>query len=145
MYNVVLRMVGDAEEAQDVLQEAFISAFKNIQQYSGKATLGAWIKRIVINKSIDHLKKKRLKIVDLENVAYKICAEEENNEPFYRVEPTKIHDEIKRLPKGCRVVFSMYMMEGYDHGEIAAVLGVSESTSKSQFSRAKRLLRERLG
>ncbi len=144
MYNIVLRMVGNSEDAQDVLQDAFVSAFKNIAQYSGKATLGAWIKRIVINKSIDHLKKRRLKIVDIENVAYKMCEEEVDNQPFYEVAPGRVHDEIKGLPEGCRVVFSLYMLEGYDHREISQILGVSESTSKSQFSRAKKLLRERL-
>ena len=148
MYNISLRMLGNADDAQDVLQDAFVAAFQNLQQFTGKATFGAWLKRIVINKCLDRLKKKKLPIVEMENVAYKItddsmnCDGEEFN--LYGIRPEKVHHEIKTLPKGCRVVFNLYLLEGYDHKEIAQILEISESTSKSQFARAKKLLREKL-
>ena len=143
MYNIALRMLYKEEDAQDVLQEAFASAFINIHQFSDKVTFGAWLKRIVINKCLDFIKKKKLKLVDMESVSYKIEAEE-SEEVFYRVPPTKVHEKIKELPNGCRVVFTLYALEGYDHKEIAQVLEVSESTSKSQYNRAKKLLRKML-
>lgn len=146
MYNIALRMVGDSDEAQDVLQDAFVAAFRSIKQYNGTATFGAWLKRIVINKCLDFLKKRKLDIVDVDTVMYKIETPEEqvDDSVFYGVSAEMVHHEIKKLPEGCRVVLNMYLLEGYDHSEIATVLGVSESTSKSQYSRAKRLLRERL-
>jgi len=146
MYNIALRMVRDSDEAQDVLQDAFIAAFKSIKTYNGTATFGAWLKRIVINKCLDFLKKRKLDIVDVESVMYKIEAPETEADDavFYGVSAELVHHEIKKLPAGCRVIFNMYLLEGYDHQEIASVLEISESTSKSQYSRAKRLLRERL-
>ncbi len=143
MFNITKRMCRNEEDAKDVLQDAFVSAFKNIEQFSHKVTFGAWLKRIVINKCLDHLKKRKLNLVDIEHVDYKI-SDESKDEVFYRVAPALIHEKIKELPTGCRVVFSLYMLEGYDHKEIAQILGVSESTSKSQFGRAKKLLRQKL-
>jgi len=144
MYNIALRMLYKEADAQDVLQEAFASAFINIHQFSEQVTFGAWLKRIVINKCLDFIKKKKLKLVELENVAYKISDTVESEEVFYRVPPAKVHEKIKELPNGCRVVFTLYALEGYDHKEIAQVLEVSESTSKSQYNRAKKLLRKML-
>ena len=147
MYNISLRMLGDADDAQDVLQEAFVAAFQNLQQFTGKATFGAWLKRIVINKCLDHLKKRRLPIVQMENVDYKLTEEPTNLKDdfsLYGIEPARVHREIKSLPKGCRVIFNLYLLEGYDHKEIAGILEISESTSKSQYARAKKLLREKL-
>ena len=147
MYNISLRMLGNSDDAQDVLQDAFVAAFKNLQQFTGKATFGAWLKRIVINKCLDHLKKKKLPIVEMEKVAFKVTEESNDYEDsftLYGIKPERVHQEIKELPKGCRVIFTLYLMEGYDHKEIASILEISESTSKSQFARAKKLLRAKL-
>ena len=147
MYNISLRMLGNSDDAQDVLQDAFVAAFQNLQQFTGKATFGAWLKRIVINRCLDFLKKKRLPIVEIENISYKISekpVEKEKEFTLYGIHPKQVHNEIKNLPKGCRVILNLYLLEGYDHKEIAQILEISESTSKSQYARAKKLLKERL-
>lgn len=142
MYNVAFRIVHDEEEAEDVLQEAFINAFRNLSLYRGDATFGAWLKRIVVNKSINSVKRKRMDRFPEEGVE----VAEENNEEFldfpYTVE--KVRSAMEKLPDGYRMVLSLYLLEGYDHGEIAEILGISESTSKSQFNRSKKKLRELL-
>ena len=142
MYNVCVRITNDVEDAQDVLQEAFISAFRNLEAYRGDATFGAWLKRIVINKALNHLNKKRIDVETYDD-SYDILDEIEQD---YSTEVTltvnKIKKALKQLPDGYRLVFSLYVMEGYDHGEIAQVLGITESTSKSQLNRAKKKLKE---
>jgi RNA polymerase sigma factor (sigma-70 family) len=144
MYNVGYRIVNDAAEAQDVLQEAFISAFKNLEYYRGDSTFGAWMKRIVVNKAINQVKKKKLERFP-DDDRWDVKAEETVDElegfPF-TVE--KVKKAIELLPEGYRVVLSLYLMEGYDHGEIAVILGITESTSKSQFNRSKKKLKELL-
>lgn len=138
------RILNDAEEAQDALQEAFISAFRNLEFYRGEASFGAWLKRIVIHKAINYLKKRKLERLpeddrfDVEDVA----PVDEFEQFPYTVE--QVRDAIQRLPDGYRSVLSLYLLEGYDHGEIAEILGITESTSKSQFNRSKKKLKELL-
>jgi len=142
MYNVGYRIVNDEVEAEDVLQEAFISAFNSLQSYRGDSTFGAWLKRIVINKAINHLHKKKMERMP-EDDRWDV-KEEEEVDPLavypYTVE--KVRKAIELLPDGYRSVLSMYLFEGFDHAEIGGVLGISESTSKSQFNRAKKKLKE---
>jgi len=144
MYNVGFRIVNNSEEAEDVLQEAFISAFNNLERYRGDSTFGAWLKRIVINKAINCLNKKKPERMP-EDEKWDVRDEEAVDElqgfPF-TVE--KVRNAIEALPDGYRSVLSLYLVEGYDHGEIAEILGISESTSKSQFNRAKKKLKELL-
>jgi RNA polymerase sigma factor (sigma-70 family) len=144
MYNVGYRIVNNAEEAEDVLQEAFISAFKNLDHYRGDATFGAWLKRIVVNKAINYLKKRRTERFP-EDDKWDVKEEQETDDfegfPF-SVE--KVRSAIESLPDGYRTVLSLYLLEGYDHGEIAGILGITESTSKSQFNRSKKKLKELL-
>ncbi|MBY0432532.1 MAG: RNA polymerase sigma factor [Cyclobacteriaceae bacterium] len=140
MYNVGFRIVNDREEADDVLQEAFISAFRNLDHYRGDATFGSWLKRIVVNKAINVLKgRKTERLPDDEkfDVAEEVWTEEEF--PFT---VDQVRQAIESLPDGYRSVLSLYLLEGYDHGEIAEIMGITESTSKSQFNRAKKKLRE---
>jgi len=141
MYNVAYRIVNDEDEAQDVLQEGFISAFGNLKHYRGDATFGAWLKRIVVNKAINAVKKKRMDRFPDEG---QVDMQEEQVDEFqdfpFTVE--KVKRAMHRLPDGYRMVLSLYLLEGYDHGEIAEILGISESTSKSQFNRSKKKLRE---
>jgi len=143
MYNICYRMVNDADDAADILQEAFVSAFRNLESYHGDATFGAWLKRIVINKAINFLKKRRL---DLEPLNEGNHVWEKTEEPYdtnnYNIHSIK--KAIQQLPEGYRLVFSLYLLEGYDHSEIAGILGITESTSKSQYNRAKKKLRELL-
>lgn len=138
MYNVGYRIVNNPEEAEDVLQEAFISAFKNLGYYRGDATFGAWLKRIVVNKAINALKQRRHdSLPDDDNFDVAEPSSEEISFP-YSVEQVK--RAIAALPDGYRSVLSLYLIEGYDHSEIAEILGITESTSKSQFNRSKKKL-----
>jgi RNA polymerase sigma factor (sigma-70 family) len=142
MYNVGYRIVNDSQEAEDVLQEAFISAFKNLHHYRADSTFGAWLKRIVVNKAINHVKRKRMERFpedDRWDVKEEEQIDEFENFPF-TVE--QVRSAIENLPDGYRTVLSLYLLEGYDHGEIAEILGITESTSKSQFNRSKKKLKE---
>ncbi|WP_421919013.1 RNA polymerase sigma factor [Marinifilum sp.] len=141
MYNSSLRIVKDETEAEDIMQEAFLSAFKNIGKYKGEVSFGAWLKRIVINRSLDSLKKKKLDIFPLEDELYKLKEEDVN----YEVDDAKeqieiIKNGINLLPTGYRIILSLYLLEGYDHEEIANVMNITASTSRSQFLRAKKKL-----
>lgn len=142
MYNVGYRIVNNEEEAEDVLQEAFISAFRNLAYYRGDATFGAWLKRIVVNKAINYLKKRHLeRLPDDEKWDVKDDETTDTLEHFpFTVD--QVRSAIASLPDGYRSVLSLYLLEGYDHAEIGEILGISESTSKSQFNRSKKKLKE---
>lgn len=144
MFNVAYRIVNNTEEAEDVLQEAFVSAFKNLDSYRGDSTFGAWLKRIVINRAINCLKKKRMERLPEDehwDVKEEEAVDEFENFPF-TVE--QVRGAIEKLPDGYRAVLSLYLLEGYDHGEIGEIMGITESTSKSQFNRSKKKLKELL-
>ncbi len=145
MYNISFRMMNKKEDAEDMLQESFTEAFKKLNTFRYESTFGAWIKRIVINKCINELKRRKTELVLVEDVrlTYK-DATEENNETEIEYEVQKIRNAVEQLPDGYRVIFSLYMLEGYDHIEISEILGISESTSKSQYLRAKNKIRELL-
>ena len=144
MFNVGYRITRSEEDAEDVLQEAFISAFRSLDSYRGDATFGAWLKRIVINKAINALNKKKHESLPDENEQWDIV--EEESPPEYRDSLTveRVRKAIEKLPDGYRSVLSLYLLEGYDHQEIGEILGISESTSKSQLNRAKAKLKELL-
>jgi len=140
MYNIAYRMLNNREDAEDILQETFVDCFRNINSFRFESTFGAWLKRILINKCINHLQKKRIDLTltdELPNIGY-----EEEEETAYDI--SKITRGIEMLPDGYRVILSLYLLEGYDHSEIAQIMGISESTSKSQYSRAKEKLRSQL-
>ena len=140
MYNIAYRMLNNREDAEDILQETFVDCFRNINSFRFESTFGAWLKRILINKCINHLQKKRIDLTltdELPNIGY-----EEEDETVYDI--SKITRGIEMLPDGYRVILSLYLLEGYDHSEISQILGISESTSKSQYSRAKEKLRSQL-
>lgn len=143
MYNVGYRITGNEADAEDVLQEAFINAFKNIESYRADATFGSWLKRIVVNKAINVLKKRKAELVSQED-GFDAIAEEA--EPEYKAELSveRVRHCINLLPDGYRSVLSLYLLEGYDHEEIAGIMGITESTSKSQLNRAKNKLKELL-
>jgi RNA polymerase sigma-70 factor (ECF subfamily) len=144
MYNICLRITNHEEEAQDVLQEAFVLVFHKLGEFRGDSTIGAWLKRIVVNTAINAVRKRKMQLTPIENMKPQaddtemVRQDEENT--FFQVEEVK--KAIRKLPDGFRVVISLYLLEGYEHGEIAEILGISESTSKSQYNRAKAKLRE---
>ena len=142
MFNACYRILNNAEEAEDVLQESFISAFKNLNHFRGDSSFGSWLKQIVLNKAINQVKKRKLERLpedDKFDVEDEVGGNEMEGYPF-TVE--KVKRAIEMLPDGYRVVMSLYLLEGYDHGEIAEILGISESTSKSQFNRSKKKIKE---
>jgi RNA polymerase sigma factor (sigma-70 family) len=142
MYNTSLRIVNNTMEAEDIMQESFLSAFEKIDTYSGTVSFGAWLKKIVINRSLDSLGKRKAVFEDIEShVGIRDESPEEtshNEEVDIRIEEVKT--AIDRLPDGYRVILSLYLLEGYDHDEIADILKISSSTSRSQLSRAKQKL-----
>lgn len=140
MFNIAYRMTNSREDAEDVLQESFLECFRNIGSFRAESTFGAWLKTIVINKSINHLRRKNVTLVYQETLPD--VTEDEEHDQSYNI--PGIIKCIEQLPDGYRIVLTLYLLEGYDHSEIAGVLGISESTSKSQYSRAKSRLRNLL-
>ncbi len=142
MYNTCLRITNDEMEAEDVLQESFVSAFKNLASYKGTASFGSWLKRIVVNNAINLVKKRRLDVQPMENVSDLEERTDDLIEQDIIYEVDEVKTCIQMLPEGYRTVLSLYLMEGYDHKEIAGIMGITESTSKSQYNRSKKKLRE---
>ncbi len=140
MYNISMRMLGIKEDAEDIVQESFIEAFKNLKSFRYESTFGSWLKRIVINKSINYLKLKKIPLTPLDQHEYHIS--EEINDQVTTIDIKKIKKGIKILPDGYRQIINLYLLEGYDHVEIAEILGITISTSKSQYHRAKKKLIE---
>ncbi len=146
MYIVAMRYVKDAHEAEDIVQEAFIKAFSKIDQYKAEVTFGAWLKRIVINKSIDFLKSKKEQLIEINELHLKICDTDSNDK--WLVEDTTTLNAIKkaidRLPEKYRCVVLLYLIEGYDHQEISQILNITEVASRTQLLRGKKKLQELL-
>lgn len=143
MFNTCLRMLKSREDAEDVLQNSFIDIFTKLHMFRGDSTIGAWIKRIVVNNCINFIKKKRIPLTDLEQSRIENVKDEDIKDDI-KIDTTKIQEALYQLPHGYRIVFSLYAIEGYDHAEIAEILQTSVSTSKSQYSRAKKRMRELL-
>ena len=144
MFNVCYRIVNQHDEAQDVLQESFINMFKQIGSYREESSFGAWFKRIVINNSLNHIKRRdreKIRLEALKNEADQESYEMEE-EPIPQTSIVEIQNAMELLPAGYRLVFTLYLFEEYSHREIAEELGITESTSKSQLNRAKKKMKE---
>ncbi len=138
MYSVCIRIINDNMEAEDVMQEAFLSAFKKIETYKGEVSFGAWLKKIVVNRSLDYLKKRKVQFEEVnERTIQIIDYQVETKEVDVKV----INNAIQQLPDGYRVVLSLYLIEGYDHDEISQILEISNSSSRTQLLRAKNKLK----
>jgi RNA polymerase sigma factor (sigma-70 family) len=145
MYVVANRFVRNSMEAEDIVQEAFIKAFSKLHQYKAEVTFGAWLKRIVINKSIDLLKSKKQHLQDLEEVHLKVVDETDDEwlvEDHITIEDVK--QAIEQLPEKYELVVMLYLIEGYDHQEISEILNITEIASRTQLSRGKVKLQELL-
>lgn len=143
MLNVAFRILNSMDEAEDVLQESFLDAFNKVKDFRQETTFGLWLKQIVVNRSINLLRKRKLDWVQmeseqLENIPDEEPADEEEQE--YKV--AQVKQAMQLLPEGYRVVLSLYLLEGYDHEEIGQILNITENTSRTQFLRAKRKLSE---
>jgi RNA polymerase sigma-70 factor (ECF subfamily) len=130
--------------AEDVMQDAFIKAFKKIDSYKGEVNFGSWLKRIVINQSIDELKKRRLELVSINYERHEVL--EDTNDWQVEDETTMQHivSGINQLKEKYRVVLTLYLLEGYDHQEISKILGITEVTSRTHLLRGKKKLQESL-
>jgi RNA polymerase sigma-70 factor (ECF subfamily) len=140
MYQVCLSYTKNRDEAKDVLQDGFIKVFKSINTFKGEVDLERWIRRIIVNTSIDYYRKnlKELKSIDISEIS---------NLPseYNMLESMGANDLlglVRKLPDGARIIFNLYAVEGYTHKEIAEMINISEGTSKSQFSRGKQLLQK---
>jgi RNA polymerase sigma factor (sigma-70 family) len=140
MYNICYRLMRNREEAEDMLQEAFILAFQKLGTFRYESGFGSWLKRIVINTCLNAINKKKVELVYCEEIYRNDLVQEEEAEIEFSVD--KVQKAMELLPSGGRMIFSLYLLEGYDHGEISQILGITESTSKSQFMRAKRRIVE---
>ena len=140
MYNTAIRFFANQMDAEDIVQESFIVAFEKINSFNGNSTFSYWLKQIVINKCISELRKRKLDFVNIDE-HYLEAEENEINDDF---DPEKLHQIIKELPIGARTVINLYAFENLSHKEIAEKLEISESTSKTQYMRAKMLLLEKI-
>ena len=143
MFRICLSYSGDKDEAKDILQDAFVKVFTSLDKYSSKGSLEGWIRRIVTNTAIDYFRaKKRLIFKD----EFPDEPEDEEDDFFEEDEITTdiILFYIRQLPDGARVVFNLYVVEGMTHKEISTKLGINEGTSKSQYKRARTILKERI-
>jgi len=140
MYNISLRMLGNRQDAEDVLQDALIQAYTKLNSLKAIESFGPWLKRIVINHCIRFIQC-RINFSDLTGIDQKDESEETD---LYKFSMEEINQSIQQLPDGCRIVFTLYLLENYSHKEVASMLGISESTSKSQYQRARQLLQHQL-
>ncbi|KYG76116.1 MULTISPECIES: RNA polymerase sigma factor [Roseivirga] len=142
MYNTCLRITGNEMDAEDVLQESFVSAFKNLSSFKGSASFGSWLKRIVVNNAINAVKKRRMNFESVDGKEDESAIAEPVEEANLSYDVGLVKEGISKLPEGYRLVLTLYLIEGYDHKEIGQILDITESTSKSQFNRSKKKLRE---
>ena len=142
MYSVCLRYSGNAEDARDLLQEGFIKIYKNLSKYRGDGSFEGWIRRIFVNTSIEHFRKK----VHLQNVTetQERMIEDKEWNVLDNLAEKDIMKMIHELSPGYKAVFNMHVIEGYSHKEIGELLGINEGTSKSQLARAKMVLKKML-
>ena len=143
MMGVCLRYTNNYDEAQDVLQDGFIKIFNKLPKFESKGSLEGWVRRIIVNTALDNYRKnkKHQGNVDVDSVGFML---EKNDFTIEEINAQDLLKIIYTIPEGYRVVFNLFAIEGYSHKEIAEKLGVTESTSKSQYSRAKKLLRKLL-
>lgn len=147
MYNAALRIVKDSAEAEDIMQESFLSAFTKLHSFKGEVHFGAWLKRIVINNSIYHLRKQQKKNeVDLDDVLYKV---EDNNgfisdHEFTKLKAQKVMETMKSLKDNYRISLTLHLIEGYDYEEISELMNLSYANCRTMISRAKESLRSKL-
>jgi RNA polymerase sigma factor (sigma-70 family) len=140
MFNTCLRLLNDKSEAEDVLQESFIDAFRKLGNFEYRTTFGGWLKQICVNHCINHLKKRKMVFVDIERTGADLADETSIDENEIAMQIASVKKAIAMLPDGYRTVLNLYLMEGYDHEEISEILNVAESTTRTQYIRAKQKL-----
>lgn len=138
MFNTCYRLLNNFSEAEDVLQEAFTEAFHHLHDFEYKSSFGAWLKQITVNKCITHLRKKKVRWMELDDSeAAEVPEEEEIDEDEIEFKIKEVKQAMQQLPNGYRTVLSLYLLEGYDHEEISEIMGITHSTARTQYKRAK--------
>ena len=141
MFNSALRILKDSFEAEDIMQEAFLTAFTKLNTYKGEVAFGAWLKRIVINKSLTQLKKNnRYNEVKLEVITTDEIDDERID--YQNFQPSKVLEHLQGLKDNYRMVLNLYLVEGYDYEEISSILEISNDNVRTTVSRAKRKLKQ---
>jgi len=143
MFTVAMRFLQNAADAEDVVQESFIRAFQKIDQFKGEVTFGAWLKGIVVNRSIDFLKSKKQKTIEL-NENYMYIPEDDNWLVTDGVGVAEVKQAIEQLPDKYRYVMQLFLVEGYDHGEISEILNISETASRTRLLRGRNYVKKSL-
>ena len=142
MFGICMRMLNQREESEDMLQEAFTEIFDKLGTFRFESSFGSWAKRIVVNKCLNHLRRKKPDIRFESEIKDSPVTEEGPDFSELKLQVEKIKTAITKLPDGFRVIFSLFALEGYDHEEISTILGISVSTSKTQYMRAKIKLKD---
>ncbi len=140
LYHIALQYTGDRDAAKDVLQDGFVKIFQSLHKYTGKGALEGWMNRIVANTAIDYLRKhSKMRMVEAKEQLPDTAEEEES--PIH-LPLDKMLGLIKQLPEQARIIFNLYVIDNLNHRQIAEKLSISEGTSKSQYSRARGLLKK---
>ena len=142
MFNTSYRIVSSTTEAEDIMQEAFLDAFRKIDSYKGSGSFGSWLKRIVINKSLDHIKSTK-ETTSLDENDLDIEDSTELDDSYAEnvfVQMEEINQALDKLPNHYRIILSLYLLEGYDQQEIAQILDLSHNNVRTRYLRAKKRL-----
>lgn len=141
---ICLRYANHSEDANDLLQESFIRAFHYLKQYDGKGALGAWIRKICVHVCLENFRKNKTRLAHLAHFQETLQHEQQLNAALQQISMEDLIHKIQQLPNGLRTIFNLYAVEGYNHKEIGDLLQIAEGTSKSQYSRARMLLRQQI-
>ena len=147
MYSTAMRIVQQQDEAEDVVQEAFIKAFAKLSSFKEEGSFGSWLKRIVVNTALNKVNRRKIAWVGISEEEHELADPESEvliDNSVEQPSPERIKQHIAQLPEGCKLVFNLHLLEGYPQKEVAGMLNISVSTVKSQYHRAKRLLKESL-
>jgi RNA polymerase sigma-70 factor (ECF subfamily) len=139
MYNTTLRIVKNTAEAEDIMQDSFLDAFSKIGSYTGEGNFGGWLRKIVVNNSIDALKKKNVNL-SFEDVHMDVVVETENQIDDIEYKIDEIKKAMEKLKEENRIIISLFLFEGYDHEEISQILNISYNASRTRYSRARKKL-----
>lgn len=143
MLGVCMRYISRQDEAEDVMQEAFVRIFEKLHTFNGESALQTWLTRIMVNQALNHLRSRKTLIV-LEEDEVQQSAVHVSPQAYHALDAEVVMLAIRQLPDGYRTVLNLFSIEGYSHAEIGQLMGISESTSRSQFSRARQLLEKKL-
>lgn len=148
MYNTAFRIVKDSHWAEDIMQESFMKAFTKLDTFKGEVTFGAWLKKIVVNHSLDNYKKINKNALEpLDNVLYKVedkSSDEDATLDFQQLKAQQVAVAIQSLKENYRIALTLFFIEGYDHEEISEIMGITSGNCRTTISRAKESLLKKL-